>query len=87
MQQLTKPIKFWVLYINRYSVDEALVRLHLEFGNVVWQPYMKRDSDLIEQVKRRVKKRCQASETFQNLLHVIYTVDSSFLLLPQSQIA
>jgi len=37
-----------------YSV---MVRLHLEYGNVVWHPHLKKkDTDLIEAVQRRATK-------------------------------
>jgi hypothetical protein len=41
-----------VVYTHGYSAYETivyiLVRLHLEFVNVEWQPYYKKDSDLLE---------------------------------------
>ena len=36
---------------------KALVRSHLEYGNVIWSPYLKRQSNiLIERVQRRATK-------------------------------
>ena len=35
---------------------KALVRSHLEYGNVVWSPYLKRQSIQIESVQRRATK-------------------------------
>ena len=29
----------------------SVVRLHLEYANVVWRPYLKRDIELIEKVQ------------------------------------
>lgn len=34
----------------------SLVRPHLEFGNVVWQPHFKKDSELLEQVQHRATR-------------------------------
>ena len=33
----------------------ALVRPHLEYGNVVWHPYLQREIDLIESVQHRAR--------------------------------
>ena len=35
------------------NLDKALVRPHLEYGNVIWFPYLKRQSVTIERVQRR----------------------------------
>ena len=35
---------------------KALVRSHLEYGNVVWSPYLKRQSVQLERVQRRATK-------------------------------
>jgi len=34
----------------------AIVRPHLEFGNVAWSPFLERDKKLIESVLRRATK-------------------------------
>ena len=39
------------LYIYCY-----MVRPHLEYGNIVWHPQLKKDLDLIEAVQRRASK-------------------------------
>ena len=35
------------------SIYEALVRPHLEYGNVIWYPLLKRQSAAVEEVQRR----------------------------------
>ena len=35
---------------------KALVRSHLEYGNIIWHPYLKRQSIAIEKVQRRATK-------------------------------
>ena len=35
---------------------KALVRSHLEYGNVIWYPYLKRQSIQIEKIQRRATK-------------------------------
>jgi len=34
----------------------TLVRLHLEYGNVVWHPMLRMDKDMIEAVQHRATK-------------------------------
>jgi len=44
------------VYKNIQSVKllfTALVRPHLEYGNVIWHPIYKKDIDLLERVQRR----------------------------------
>ena len=33
------------------QIFTSVVRLHLEYANVVWRPYLKRDIELIEKVQ------------------------------------
>ena len=35
---------------------KALIRPHLEYGNLIWYPYLKRQSAAIEKVQRRATK-------------------------------
>ena len=35
---------------------KALVRSHLEYGNVIWSPYLKRQSIQVERIQRRATK-------------------------------
>ena len=42
------------LFIVLYK---ALIRPLLEYGNVVWKPYFKKDSELLERVQRRATRR------------------------------
>ena len=41
----------------------ALVRPHLEYGNVVWSPYKKKDKEIIEKVQRHFTKRVAGMNT------------------------
>ena len=34
----------------------SIVRPHLEYANVVWHPYLKRDIELLERVQRRATR-------------------------------
>ena len=46
-------------YINKdmfQRLYKALVRSHLEYGNVIWYPYLKRQSIQIEKIQRRATK-------------------------------
>jgi hypothetical protein len=52
-------IKRTFLYLDRdtfIKLYKALVRPHVEYGNVVWHPYLKRQSIAIERVQRRATK-------------------------------
>jgi len=44
----------------------ALVRPHLEYGNVVWHPFLKKDIELLESVQHR------ASKMIPSLKHLCY---------------
>ena len=41
------------IFTNPYK---ALVQPHLEYGNVIWSPYLKRQSVTIQRVQRRAAK-------------------------------
>ena len=41
------------MFIKLYK---ALVRPHLEYGNIIWNPYLKRQSVAVEQVQRRATR-------------------------------
>jgi len=52
---------------------KALVRPHLEYGNVIWNPYLKRQSIQIEKVQRRATKllkECQQMTYTERLLYL-----------------
>ncbi len=55
---------------------KALVRPHLEYGNVVWHPYLKRQSVQIERVQRR------ASKVLVQCNDMTYTQRLNYLNLP-----
>ena len=38
----------------------ALVRPHLEYGNVVWHPYLRKDVDMLEAVQHRATRMIPA---------------------------
>ena len=65
------------LFIVLYK---ALVRPFLEYGNVVWKPYFKNDSELLERVQRRATKIVKSvrNESYPvrlkrlNLLSLVY---------------
>ena len=47
------------MYLNRLNFNllyTSLVRLHLEYGNAVWSPFLKSDITLIENVQRRATR-------------------------------
>ena len=39
-----------------FIVYKALIRPYLEYGNVVWKPYFKKDSELLEKGQRQATK-------------------------------
>ena len=44
------------MYLNKHNFNllyTSLVRPHLEYGNAVWNPFLKSDIALIENVQRR----------------------------------
>ena len=52
-------IKRTYSYLNRASfiqLYKALVRPHLEYGNIIWFPHLKRQSSIIEKVQRRATR-------------------------------
>ena len=52
-------IKRTFSYLNRASsiqLYKALVRPHLEYGNITWFPHLKRQSSTIEKVQRRATR-------------------------------
>jgi len=42
--------------MKQLSLYTVLVRPHLEYGNIVWHPQLKKDLELIEGVQRRASK-------------------------------
>ena len=55
---------------------QSLVRPHLEYGNVVWGPFYKKDIQLIEKVQRR------ASKLIPNIRNLTYEERIRELKLP-----
>ena len=48
-----------MVYLNRHNFNilcTSLVQPHLEYGNVVWSPFLKSDITLIENVQRRATR-------------------------------
>ena len=57
--QMTGLIKRTFSYLNKdtfLKLYQAMVRPHLEYGNVIWYPRLKRQSIAIERVQRRATK-------------------------------
>ena len=57
--QMLGIIKRTFTFRNKHiflKLYKALVRSHLEYGNVIWNPYLKRQSTLLEGVQRRATK-------------------------------
>jgi len=51
---------------------KSLVRPHLEYANIIWHPYLKRQSALIERVRRRATKvlyECRNMEYTDRLVY------------------
>ena len=52
---------------------KALVRPHLEYGNIIWYPYLKRQSVAIEKVQRRATKLvkgCREMKYYERLSYL-----------------
>ena len=57
--QMIGLIKGTFSYLNKdtfLKLYKAMVRPHLEYGNVIWYPRLKRQSIAIERVQRRATK-------------------------------
>ena len=57
--QMVGLIKRAFTYLDKETLlllYKSLVRPHLEYGNIIWSPYLKRQSIAIEKVQRRVTK-------------------------------
>ena len=57
--QMLGIIKRTFTFMNKnifLKLYKALVRSHLEYGNVIWNPYLKRQSIQIESIQRRATK-------------------------------
>jgi len=60
-------------FLNLYK---SLVRPHLEYGNIIWYPFLKRQSAAIERVQRR------STKLIPELKHLSYTERLAALRLP-----
>eukprot|EP00745_Piridium_sociabile_P009045 TRINITY_DN1619_c0_g1_i5.p2 TRINITY_DN1619_c0_g1~~TRINITY_DN1619_c0_g1_i5.p2 ORF type:complete len:111 (+),score=1.42 TRINITY_DN1619_c0_g1_i5:2684-3016(+) len=52
-------IKRTFLYLDKATflkLYKAMVRPHLEYGNIIWYPHLKRQSIAVERVQRRASK-------------------------------
>ena len=58
------------------TLYKSLIRPHLEYAQEVWQPYLKRQSKLIESVQRR------ATKLIPEIKHLTYEKRLSYLELP-----
>ena len=57
--QIMGIIRKSMVYLNKHSFNllcKSLVRPRLEYGNVVWSPFLKSDITLIENVQRRATR-------------------------------
>ena len=57
--QMLGLIKRTFTYLDKdmfLKLYKALVRSHLEYGNVIWSPYLKRQSIQVERIQRRATK-------------------------------
>ena len=72
-------IKGTFKYLDNHSflrLYTALVRTHLEFANVVWHPYLRKDIDSLERVQMR------ATKLVSNLKDLPYELRLKELKLP-----
>jgi len=69
-------IKRTFTYLDRdtfLKLYKALVRPHVEYGNVIWHPHLKRQSIAVERVQRRATKllkECHEMSYSERLLHL-----------------
>ena len=71
-------IKRTFSYLNKdtfFKLYKAMVRPHLEYGNVIWYPHLKRQSIAIERVQRR------ATSLLHECTHMSYTDRLNYLHL------
>ena len=57
--QLIAIIRKTMVYLDKHNFNllyKSLIRLHLEYGNVVWSPFLKSDITLIKNVQRRATR-------------------------------
>ena len=76
--QMIGLIKRSFSYLNKdtfLKLYKAMVRPHLEYGNVIWYPRLKRQSIAIERVQRR------ATSLLQECTHMSYTDRLNYLHL------
>ncbi len=73
--QVLGVIKRTFTYLDRdvfIKLYKALVRPHLEYGNVIWNPYLKRQTKAIEKVQRRATKLVKECQNMSNIDRLNY---------------